>query len=171
MQIKKKYRNMLMFASLFDKFNDGNEIVEITENDSEYRALTDFNENNTVDSLQEFVDKYDFDGDGKVSIIDMWIPTWIWTGNIKSTDPKYDAINKTYNGKSLDIDNDNTVDTFDSHKIQSSIKLKMNQYFGGTINFDYQDQLNDIKSYYSNNNYTWPTLEQIAYFEKNGTWE
>ena len=184
MKIKNKYEKMLKFAFLFDKFNDANDMVDINKNDYTYQALMELNESpiiqtetvtetvtEYVDSLQEIIDKYDFDGDGKISIIDLNIVVWIFTGIIDSSDPKYNSTNGTYNGKSLDLNNDDDAgDIADAVKLANIIKAKLAPYLTGNFEFDYQEQLNDIKSYYRNHNYTWPTLEQIEYFKTNGTW-
>ena len=170
MKIKNKYAKMLMFTSLFNKFNDSDELVDI--DGSTYQKLTELNnEPIYIDAFQELIDKYDFDGDGIISVIDINIPGWVWMGNINSSDPKYNVSNKTYNWKSLDINNDNDIDTLDNINLTNLIKSKINKYFASTLEFSYNEQLNDIKLYYRNHNYTWPTLEQVEYFKNNGTWE
>ena len=134
------------------------------------QGIANNGEYNPYNSLQELVNKCDFDGDGIVSIIDYQIITWIITGVITSEDPKYDSINKTYNGVSLDINGDGDADIADGITFTNIIRNELNKYFNIEYEYNYNDLENNIKSYYRNHNYTWPTLEQVEYFKNNNNW-
>lgn len=176
MQIKRKYTNLLYFIKLFDKFKDGEDLVEINNSDAEiiYNTIDEMHQENEF-GLEKLALKYDYDGDGKLSIIDTSIPMLVYLGVINSNDPKYDAENKTYNGKSLDVNNDNdVVSVADSIKLNTLLLNEIKQYIdcSSPIN-DYGNSnecTNYIKRYYRNNNYTWPTLEQLE-TASNNNWQ
>lgn len=64
-------------------------------------------------SKQELLDRYDFDCDGIISIIDSYIPVMGILGRLDG-DPLYDENKQTYNGKSLDMNNDGLVNVADT---------------------------------------------------------
>lgn len=66
----------------------------------------------SVISKQELLDKYDFDGDGVISAIDINLPSMAILGYLND-DPLYNKNNQTYKGKTLDINGDGTADILD----------------------------------------------------------
>ena len=99
------------------------------------------------------LDYLDFDGDGIVSIIDYTIVKQAAVGSLNN-DPKYDNTNLTYNGKSLDINGDGTVDISDCIAVANMI----NDQYKGTYIANIETK---IYKYYKKHNYTWPTLSYV----------
>ena len=169
MTIKKKYAQLVNFINLFKKFNDAESSVEVT--DAEYNTLlemlSDFGINIGGDSdnnpIQEFIDKYDYDDDGVVTSNDYNIPVFITHGIITANDPKYDAVNRTYNGKSVDLNDDGHVDLTDSI-IWANKKNEFMQSF--SRDWKHASEMYDwYSNYYTTHNYTWPTIEEAdAYY-------
>lgn len=163
MKIQKKYASLLNFINIFNKFKNSDEYVDVTE--EQYNVI-----DTAMNPLKNLVENYDYDGDGIVSLIDASIPMYVSLGVINSNDPKYDEQHKTYNGKSIDVNNDNDIDVSDAGKIMLSVKNELNQYvdISGLNNYNNSQSANDfIKSYYINHNYTFPTLQQLEAAENN----
>ena len=181
MLIKKKYYNMLLFASLFDKFSDGDDEIEIQDDNN---IAIKYNEikNGTLDDI---VNKYDYDGDGIISFIDKEIIPGIIMGRITSeNDSLYDAENLTYNGKQINFDNDNEIDSADLIGYTNNVILELEK----KINFElYVPTIDDLDRSHvtevlfklalslrqkdENGKYTtWPTLTELreAAIEKYG---
>jgi hypothetical protein len=59
-------------------------------------------------SKKELLDKYDFDCDGVISCIDIYIPVMAVLGTLKGN-ALYNEAKQTYNGKSLDLTGDGNV--------------------------------------------------------------
>lgn len=106
MLIKKKYYNMLLFASLFDKFSDSDDEIEIQDDNN---IAIKYNEIKNG-SLDDIINKYDYDGDGIISFIDLEIiPEIILKVITSENDSLYDAENLTYNGKRINFDDDDKI--------------------------------------------------------------
>lgn len=80
----------------------------------------------SVISKQELLDKYDFDGDGVISSIDIHIPAMAILGDLNG-DPLYNKNNQTYKGKSLDINSDGKTDILDP---SVAVKTMLNEIQG-----------------------------------------
>lgn len=182
MLIKKKYYNMLLFASLFDKFSDGDEEIEI-QNDNNIAIKYNEIKNGSLDDI---VNKYDYDGDGIISFIDKEIIPGIILKEITSeNDSLYDAENLTYNGKQINFDNDDKIIVSDFVGWENNVIWKLKN----KIMFDnlYVPTIDDIdrnqaasllfelalslRQKDENGKYTtWPTLTELreAAIEKYG---
>ena len=155
--------------------------LEIEQIDSQISSLETI-ENLQKSSLEELVNKYDYDLDGIISVIDVAIcmkviSTYALNMELMSNDPKFNKDNLTYNGKSLDIQKDDSVEISDAVVYINSIQPKSildkymdiaydsfdtncNLYYN-TYNKNANDVINKIQKFYDDNNYTWPTLEQL----------
>ena len=180
MKLKNKYLNIVKFIKVYDQFKNADEEIDVNENSNLYNDIVDLktylDEKNITpqktleDCLQELVDKYDYDNDGIISIIDVLIISNSILGTLDN-DSKYDSIMKTYNGKSLDINEDDTVDVADIRSFNIKVFNKLKNYINVKLDDDINNIKDEIVNYYSNHNYTWPTLEQLDYYKKNGVWE
>ena len=105
------------------------------------------------DELSKFAKKYDFDGDGIITINDYNIIIKC-INNQLNDDPKYDQVNHTYNGKSLNIsgdtdNNNNPIINVTDHvafvnrvsEIINMIKEEIGQYID--VNITFNDIFND----------------------------
>ena len=122
-------------------------------------------ENLFVFDKQAFLDKYDFDCDGIVSIIDLNVISLHVLGYLIN-DPLYNSENVTYNGKSLDINNDNEADVADAIAfVNLIIKDCFNLNSFVDVNIKFKQSNSDlaaeiIKQFYSTN-HRLPTLEEF----------
>ena len=160
-----------------EKINEYNKKIEYcqsviskyTEKIAEYNQSI-VNVEEELNVLEDIVYKYDYDGDGIVSIIDLCIINLALVHALRN-DPKYDDENKTYNGKSLDIfndDNDNMVDIMDVTKMSDILGMASN-YLDVTLNIKHSKEVNNFISSYYNNNNCWPTLEQVHDYDNSIT--
>ena len=152
MQVKKKYKNLLLFYQLFDKFEDKNELVEVSE--QEYQIV-----NKLINPIQDFIDKYDFDGDGVVTYNDIKFGMYNAVGKLKNDDPKLDKENNMYNGKSLDVNNDGDADISDSVNLTNKY-LALIKSFTRNWEDKTETMCNWYIDYYNSHNYAWPTIEE-----------
>lgn len=141
-------------------------INKYTEKIAEYNQSI-VNVEEELNVLEDIVHKYDYDGDGIVSSIDFCIINLAIVHGLKN-DPKYDAENKTYNGKSLDINIDNDFDIVDVTTMVDILGMA-SKYLDVTLNIKHEKETNNfIRSYYNNNN-CWPTLEQVHEYDNSIT--
>ena len=106
---------------------------------------------------KEIIDKYDFDCDGIFSVIDFVVVTLVSLGVINYTDPLYDKNKMTYNGKSLDINEDGKVNITD----QVNVINELLQNISSEINLvRYENDINWIRNFYTEN-HRLPTLEEV----------
>ena len=106
---KEELKDKLYESSIWVTDNDGN-LYPVS---LPYEKLKNkIKEDNLLDELRYFVYKYDFDGDGKVTNNDQNIILKHIYGQLSDDpssqyyDSKYNSINHTYNGKTLNISGD-----------------------------------------------------------------
>lgn len=114
----------------------------------------------------DYILRQDFDGDGVVSIIDLKILADAI--QFKNHSPLYNSQDKTYNGKSLNINDDSSVNITDIMSFVSStfnwiesnvpidIKVQLNPYTKTGFNPD-----SWIESYCNSHNGQYPTLTEL----------
>ena len=122
-------------------------------------------ENLFVFDKKAFLDKYDFDCDGIVSIIDLNVISMHILHDLDN-DPLYDSENKTYNGKSLDINNDNDTSVADCVNFVNMIVkdcFNLNSFVDVRINFKQSNSqlAADIIHGFYQINHRLPTLEEF----------
>lgn len=124
-----------------------------------------------IEALEELIEKlnsdwggdnilqYDYDGDEKISIIDLTIVSMAALGKLDN-DERYDAENLTFNGKPLDLNNDGILNVLDVSTLSAKRSNEASK-IGATIstygNFDVSSY---IENYYETNG-DFPTLEQL----------
>ena len=101
------------------------------------------------------IELYDFNNDGEITVVEFAILTNAILDALKDDDPNYDKNNKTYNGKSLDINNDGTIDTADLIELIDIISDN-----GGIESIEFRNKMNSVIDYYDTYG-SWPTRNQI----------
>lgn len=127
---------------------------------------------NSID-ISQLLAKYDYDGDGVISVIDLiMIPHIIASDISEENDTLYNATNKTYNGKSLDIVKDGEVSITDGVGFANRILDFLNNCIDAKISEPYNngeiisDQIFDLamsmRQTDGNGKYTtWPTIQEV----------
>lgn len=101
------------------------------------------------------IELYDFNNDGEITVVEFAILTNAILDALKDDDPNYDKDNKKYNGKSLDINNDGTIDTGDLIELIDIISDN-----GGIESIEFRNKMNSVIDYYDTYG-SWPTRNQI----------
>ena len=105
--------------------------------------------------------QYDYDEDGVVSIIDNTIMVMAITGKLDN-DERYDAENLTFNGKSLDLNNDGNLDIIDVQTLSYLRNEEIAKLDAITSSYDSPGfSVKDYIENYYNTNGDFPTLEQV----------
>lgn len=141
---------------------------------------------NSID-ISQLLAKYDYDGDGVISVIDInMIPHIILTDISEENDTLYNATNKTYNGKSLDIVKDGKISITDGVEFIDKIFDFLNNCIDAKIYEPYNngeiisDQIFNLamsmRQTDGNGKYTtWPTIQEVKTAAKqqypNITWK
>ena len=120
---------------------------------------------------QSLLDKYDFDCDGKISIIDFNILFGSLYGSAFVTQNKaYDANNKTFNGKSLDITKDGNITIMDIVNFIDVLTTDLHNILDcQLITYRNENGYNDLDTieYYWNSYGRIPTLEEVKNYNPN----
>ena len=121
---------------------------------------------------QSLLDKYDFDCDGKISIIDFNILFGSLYGSAFVTQNRaYDANNKTFNGKSLDITKDGNITITDIVNFIDVLTTDLHNILDcQLITYRNDNGYNDLDTieYYWNMYGRIPTLEEVKHYNSNG---
>ena len=153
---------------LSNSLNEVNAILNSLKNQRSNFA----NENETpYMDYQSLLDKYDFDCDGKISIIDFNILFGSLYGLAFVTQNKaYNVNNKTFNGKSLDITKDGNITITDIVNFIDVLTTDLHNILDcQLITYRNDNDYNDLDTieYYWNTYGRIPTLEEVKNYNPN----